>query len=129
MNRSNSTLTSALSGFLALLFSGIALFALFAVAQVQSFKAFAAVITFAVINLLIIILLCFFGQRLSKAISVPSFISICSISVIYTFLQFIHLGFSYRTEISNYILYHLILLFIYFLFVIPAFLIGLRKNN
>ncbi len=129
MNRSNSTLTSVLSGFLAVLFSGVALFALFTIAQVQNFKAFAAVITFAVINLLIIILLCFFGQCLVRVISVPSFISICSVSVIYTFLQFIHLGFSYRTEISNYVLYHLILLFLYFLFVIPAFLIGLRRNN
>jgi hypothetical protein len=129
MNRPSMTLTSLLSGFLALLFSGVALFALFAVAQVQSSKAFAAVITFAVINLFIIILLCFFGQNISKKISAPSFIVICSMTVIYTLLQFIHLGFNFQLEVSGYILYHLILIFLYFLIIVPAFLIGLRKTN
>lgn len=126
---SNFTIASILSVFLALLFCGCILFAMFAIAQVQNYSAFGAVLTFSVINMIIILILAVIGKYLSQTIATASFISICSTTVIYTLLQFVHMLFSYKTISTNgYILYHLVVLFLYLLIVIPAALMGTKKK-
>lgn len=114
--------------FLSLMFSGIVFFSLFAIAQIQNYKSFAAVIIFSSINLIILFLLALFGNQLSQTMPTASFISICSVTMLYTVLQFVHLGLNFKDYTNGYILYHIILLFIYFLIVIPAALIGIRKE-
>ena len=132
MNHSNSnfSIASIFSGLLALMFCGVAFFSMFAIAQIQNYHTFGAVLTFASINMIIIFILALCGKYLSHVIPTASFISIWAVTVIYTLFQFIHLGFNFNVVSTNgYILYHLILLFIYLIIVIPAALIGVRRNH
>lgn len=127
--KSSSSITSIFSGLLALLFCGCALFAMLAVAQIQNYSTFGAVLTFSSINMVIILVLAIAGKYLSQTIATASFISVCTITVIYTLFQFVHMIFSYNTISTNgYILYHLVVLFLYFLIVIPTALMGTKKK-
>jgi len=131
MNHSNSnfSIASFFSGILALMFCGVAFFSMFAVAQIQNYHAFAAVVTFASINMMIIFILAICGRALTHSIPFASCISIWTVTVIYTLFQFIHLGLNFNaTTVNGYILYQLIVLFVYLLITIPAALIGAKRN-
>jgi hypothetical protein len=132
MNHSNSNFSfaSIFFGFFALLFCGAAFFAMLAIGQIQNYNTFGAVFTFATINMIIVFVLALCGKYLSHIISTASLISIWGVTIIYTLLQFTHLGFYYKTiSLNGYILFHLILLFVYLIIAISSALIGVRKNN
>lgn len=132
MRQSDSNLTPAslISGLLILFFAGIVFFTLFANAEVQNFATFCPVIVFASINLVVLLTLALCSGVLSHTVPFATLVSIWFVTILYTLAQFIHLAFSYRSiRVTDYILYHLIVLFLYFLIVVPAALIGARKNK
>lgn len=129
MNEKKSSLGMILTLFLLLFFYAIVLFVLFAVLNINEYKAFPAVLLFSIVNFIILLVVIGGGSEICRAIGVASYISLCAVTVIFSLLQFIYLGFNYRSEtITSYILFHLIILFMYFIIVIPMVLIG-NKNN
>lgn len=129
MTKKKSSLANVLVLFLLLFFSGIVLFVLFAVLNIGTYDVFPAVLTFSIINLIILLIIGAGGSSIAKITGIASFISICVVTAIYTLLQFIHLGFSYHSiSITYYVLYHLIVLFLYLLIIIPIALMGARNR-
>lgn len=129
-NSSGFSIASMLSGILVLFLAVIVFFALFSLADIQNYETYYAVLVFSSINLFVVFVLALVSSYLSRNIAFASLASIWATTIIYSLFQFIHLGFSYRVvPVNSYILYQLIVLFVYFLIVIPAALIGARKNN
>jgi hypothetical protein len=130
MNENKTSLGKLLSLFLLLFFFVIVLFVLFSVLNINDFKVFPAVLTFSIINFIILLVVIGGGSELIEKIGVASYISICFVTVIFTLLQFVYLGFGYQSEaIISYILYHLIILFVYFVIIIPIVLMGIKNNS
>ena len=129
MNNKTS-LGSIMSLFLSIFFSIIAIFTLFAILHIEDYDAFPAVLAFAIINLIVIIIITGYGKAISAQIGLPSYISLCTVTALYTLLQFVHLGLAYRiASTSGYVLYHLIVLFVYFLIIIPLAIMGSTIRN
>lgn len=130
MNDKKFSLGSIAALFLSLFFSIIVIFFMFTFLSVNEYDAFPAVITFACINLIIIILITSYGRLLVNKAGSATFSALCTITAIYSAFQFIHLVFRYHeASISGYILYHLIILFIYFLIAIPVGIMGIKNKN
>lgn len=135
MNRSNKPKTFISAGgvcaaLLSLVFCGIIMFCMFTVANIQNYATYSAALTFVSINLAIILFWAFLGKYLSQSMVTASFISACFITVVYTIIQFILMGVCY-TNVAPYLytLYHLILLFLYLIIIVPTILMGIRNNN
>lgn len=119
---------SIMSLFLSIFFSIIVVFTLFAILHIDDYDAFPAVLTFTIINLIVIIIVSSFGKSIAAKVGAATFISVCTTTVLYSLIQFIHLGFAYKTaSTSGYVLFNLIALFVYFLIIIPVAIMG--ANN
>lgn len=130
MNNKKSSLGSIAALFLVLFLSLIILYMLFAVFGVNDYEVFPVVLLFLVINLLVILAITVGGSALANRIGTASYTSLCVVTAIYSLFQFIHLGFSYdSTSVALYTLYHLVILFIYFLIVIPISIMGMKNKN
>lgn len=116
--------------FLTLFFSGIVIFTLFTQLNIREYDTCAAVITFTIINLIILILVVSCGIPISRIIGGASYAVIGTVTVFYSIIQFIHMGISYKKELTNgYILFQLILLFLYLLIIVPIAIMGTKNKN
>lgn len=130
MNENRSSLGKLLSLFLLLFFFVIVLFVLFAMLSVNDYKVFPAVLTFFIINFILLLVVIGGAREIVGKIGAASYVPVCVVTVIYTLLQFLYLGSNYQSEaINDYILYHLILLFVYFIVIIPIVLMGSKNNS
>lgn len=130
MNENRSSLGKLLSLFLLLFFFVIVLFVLFAMLSVNDYKVFPAVLTFFIINFILLLVVIGGAREIVGKIGAASYVPVCVVTVIYTLLQFLYLGSNYQSEaINGYILYHLILLFVYFIVIIPIVLMGSKNNS
>jgi hypothetical protein len=130
MNEKRDTVGSFAALFLSVFFAVIVLFYMFSFLKVTDHTAFWAAITFAVINLLIIILLTSCEKLLVHKLGIPSYKEICTATIIYSVFQFIHMGLQYDSKsVTGYILYHLIILFLYLMIVVPLGIMGMNSKN
>lgn len=130
MNEKKASLGNVLSLFLLLFFFVIVLFVLFAVMNINEYDVFPAVLFFSVINFLILMVVIIGGSSFVKKIGFASYTSICVVTVIFSLLQFVYLGFGYQSAlIISYTLYQLIVLFIYLLIIIPIVVLGAKNKS
>ena len=130
MNNNKLSFGSIAALLLSLFFSVIVIFALFAFLKIDEYEAYSSVLIFAIINLLVIILVVSCGLPISIKAGAASYAVICTVTAVYTILQFISLGLCYKTEaVTGYIMFHLILLFIYLLVIIPVSIMGIKNKN
>ena len=109
-----SPLVLIASLFLSVFFVGIMLFVLLEVLKVGDYHAFPQIITFAGINLAIFALVIGGGKFLANAMGTAPYASVCAVTVIYTLIQFTHLGFCFKTDATaGYTLFHLLLLLLH----------------
>ena len=125
-----SPLVLIASLFLSVFFVGIMLFVLLEVLKVGDYHAFPQIITFAGINLAIFALVIGGGKFLANAMGTAPYASVCGVTVIYTLIQFTHLGFCFKTDATaGYALFHLLLLFVYCAIVIPIGVMGINNKK
>lgn len=125
-----SPLVLIASLFLSVFFVGIMLFVLLEVLKVGDYHAFPQVITFAGINLAVFALVIGGGKFLANAMGVPCYAAVCGTTILYTLIQFLHLGFCFQTDATaGYTLFHLILLFVYCAIVIPIGVMGINNKK
>lgn len=116
--------------FLTMFFSFIVVFALFAHVRITDYNAFPAVIIFTFINLIAVILVTSCGIPIIHKAGAATYAVLCLTTAIFTLGQFVYMGFHYKTEsVTCYILYQLVLLFIYFLIIIPVGIVGFKNKN
>jgi hypothetical protein len=85
---------------------------------------------FASLNCLVIIFLSSAKNAIANATSAATNIQIWTITVLYSAVQFISLFiFGYSAEPKWYILFHLILLFLYFIILVPTLMVGLKSDK
>ena len=125
-----SPLVLIASLFLSVFFVGIMLFVLLEVLKVGDYHAFPQIITFAGINLAIFALVIGGGKFLANSMGTAPYASVCGVTVIYTLIQFTHLGFCFKTDATaGYTLFHLLLLFVYCAIVIPIGVMGINNKK
>jgi len=130
VNDKKFSLGSIAALFLSLFFSIIVIFFIFSYLKINEYEAFPAVITFASINLIVIILMTSYGKLIVNKAGAATFIALCTITTIYTVFQFVYLALQYQDASAvGYILFNLIILFIFFLIVIPVGMIGTKNKN
>jgi hypothetical protein len=130
MNEKRNTLGKIFSILMLLFFFAIILFMFFAIFRINEYTVFPAVMTFALINFVILLVIIGGGSEIANKVGTASYISICVVTAIYTLLQFIFMGFRYQSDsVNSYVFFQLILLFIYFLIFIPTMLMGANNNN
>lgn len=116
--------------FLSVFFIVIALFVLLLVLKVSDYEVGMAALTFTIVNLLVFSGVIGLGKLLVARIGVGSYAPIAMTTVLYTILQFGHLGICYQSDnVTRYVLFHLILLFIYFMIVLPIGVVGMNHHN
>lgn len=121
---------SIASLFLAMFFSFIVIFVLFAFLRITDYSGYPAVIIFSFINLILIILVASCGIPIIHKAGGAIYAVICMVTAIYTLFEFVYLSFQFKTEsITGYLFYQLVILFIYFLIVIPVGINGLKNKN
>lgn len=70
------------------------------------------------------------GKFLANAMGTAPYASVCGVTVIYTLIQFTHLGFCFKTDATaGYTLFHLLLLFVYCAIVIPIGVMGINNKK
>ena len=70
------------------------------------------------------------GKFLAGAMGTAPYASICGVTVLYTLIQFVHLGFCFKTDgTAGYTLFHLLLLFVYCAIVIPIGVMGINNKK
>ena len=125
-----SPLVLIASLFLSVFFVGIMLFVLLEVLKVGDYQAFPQIMTFAGINLAIFAIVIGGGKFLAGAMGTAPYASICGVTVLYTLIQFVHLGFCFKTDgTAGYTLFHLLLLFVYCAIVIPIGVMGINNKK
>jgi len=128
-SKSFSLLSSVLTFLLCIFFSSIIFFILVFFYQIETYDSGYAAIIFVSINLLVITFVFSLGEIIQRKISHSSYIQLVFITILYSLFQFIHM-FSKMSAISfaHYALYHLIVLFMYLVFITPIILIGIHNN-
>lgn len=125
-----SPLVLIASLFLSVFFVGIMLFVLLEVLKVGDYQAFPQIMTFAGINFAIFAIVIGGGKFLAGAMGTAPYASICGVTVLYTLIQFVHLGFCFKTDgTAGYTLFHLLLLFVYCAIVIPIGVMGINNKK
>jgi hypothetical protein len=119
--------------FLALLifmFLSIVYMVAFIVCDIQASENFLPTFLFMIVNSLVIIIVIGFGKTLSKIMAIASYISIATITVLYTLILYIFIFATYNIiSVKYYSLFHILILFIYFLLVLPTALSGINHKN
>ena len=125
-----NTLSTIASLILSLFFSCIVFFVLFDVLHILDLNIALPAMVFTIINLLSVIDFIGFGKSLSNAIGIGMYTPICLATIAYTAIHFTLLGFLYNNDSSTtFVLFNLILLFVYFLVIIPLGVTGYNSNK
>ena len=130
MKKSYFSLGSILGGIVALMFSGVALYGILVWGRLQKYATFPASISFAAVNLLLVVLAAFFGKALAQAIGTPGYIFLVFITAIYTLFLFVHMSFFYSVlNEPDYVMFHLIVLLAYFMFAAVIIATSVKRNH
>jgi hypothetical protein len=123
-------LSSILACGLAVFFTFIIFFILYGFMELaDSDNAMPATI-FAGINCLVIIFMASAKNKIAEATSAATNIQLWTITCLYSALQFISLFlFGNSAEPKWYILYHIIVLFLFFLILVPTLMVGLKSDK
>ena len=113
---------SAVALILSLLLTGIVLFWLLAVCDLQDSHLFVPALVFVLLNMV---------AWLTGKMGIGFYAALCSATVLYTLAQFIHLMLSIGSNmtVTGYVLYHLIVCFLYLLIVLPIGIFGAGREK
>lgn len=136
MNDEKQTKSFSLGSVLGLIicsfFTIIMIFSMVVVMNIKRFDACVPMLVFVFFNLIIITPVVTYGKAITKALSFPVFIQIAFVTFAYSLFQFIHMFLTIDTaNAAWYTLYHLCVLFGYFVVVTPIALMGIhnKKSN
>ncbi len=119
--------------FLSLFLSAIIVTILFAIFNIFLQPLYLIKLTFVILNILLIVVVSTFSKLLINKISIPMYIAVVIATIIYSALQFISLAIAFSVSVIDfYLVFQLIILFIYFLVVIPLIKAGntiIQKNK
>lgn len=116
--------------FLSVFFVGIMLFVLLEVLHITDQPAGDRILIFSCINFAIVIGVFGCGKLLAQKLGVGMYAPLCLVTVLYTIVQFSHMGFNFKADTTaGYTLFHLILLFVYFAVTIPLCVVGINSKN
>ena len=131
MHKKGFSTGSAVALVLSLFLTGIFLFWVLAVCDLQSRPLFVPALVFVLLNLAVIIFISAGGTWLSGKMGIAFYGGICTATILYTLAQFIHFMIAMGTRMSaeGYVLYHLIVFFLYLLIALPIGIFGATREK
>lgn len=131
MHKKSLSAGSAVALILSLFLTGIVLFWILAVCDLQGRPLFVPALVFVLFNLAVIIFISAGGTWLSGKMGIAFYTGICTVTILYTLAQFIHFMIAIGTGMSveGYVLYHLIVFFLYLLIAFPIGIFGASRGK
>lgn len=129
-NRSGSKASAIISLALSLFAVGILIFLMLHTLRAADYRAFPAVLTFALINCAAIVAVFGFSGMMCRAAGVAPYAAAVLMTLIYTASDFVYMWLSgpYKSA-AGYTMTQLIMLFVYAVITCPIIISGINRNN